>query len=798
MAVISYHSASFFYAKILKILHISKEIDIYFADIQLININSVNPKYRILTLSEIDDDSPKKAKKDGSQLKVWCPECKDNHRHRSLQYDVKTGAFYCFYCGLHGRIQFGTVDNDKPLYSNTISKPISSKPISPKGNKISSKDFSAKQTDETATRLTDYVSLSDDILATIADISLDPNEKNSQQLAVRRYLEEQKISLQRAHNMRWGVANIHVKLKDEEQGKLRTCVVYRNYVDGICCNAKFRTVSRIRKTVIRNGQQVQIETVEKGFTQESAFTPTAPYNIDCINPKKVDGLWFLVDSKVYGSGFMVYGDHPDDNSINYKPSARLEETLARARTINPQQESINHKPSSINPNDEIHKPLTINHKPSSINPDVEIHKPLTINHKPLIITEGEKDCLTLRHIGFRYVISMSNGAQTDPQKTFEAFRSWLEPFRKIVICGDKDKPGRQMVQRLTEYFDDREVFTVDWDQRQFGKDITELFQLHGEELARDIVLHAEPVLRNDIVDYCSPEDMDEICNMGCDPERADKYSVGIGPLTDRHFMLTPEGGLIIVTGTPNTGKTDWLNFLTTLLMAKRGSDVCYCSFETPNKKRHLARLAQEWIGSTPAQALTREQHLQFVRCVVEKAHHLRLRRERPTAANILRKAETVLRKHPRMEYLVIDPYLYMDLGRGRGVTETEAIKEMLPVVQEWAQDHHVWVFIVAHPRKLNKEDGTDEFERIDMYTIAGSANWANIADYILTLERVRKDDGRVDYTRMDVLKVRDQEVCTPGTVYYQRQTCGRYDERKDIEACTQHRGTNDVQPWPLF
>lgn len=404
----------------------------------------------------------------------------------------------------------------------------------------------------------------------------------------------------------------------------------------------------------------------------------------------------------------------------------------------------------------------------------------------------------MRHIGFRYVISMSNGSQTDPQKTFEAFRTWLEPFRQIVICGDKDKPGRQMVQRLTEYFDDREVSVVDWDQRQFGKDITELFQRHGEELARDMVLHAEPVQRNDIVSCCSPEDMDEICDMGCDPERADKYSVGIGPFTDRHFMLTREGGLIIVTGTPNTGKTDWLNFLTTSLMAKRGSDVCYCSFETPNKKRHLARLAQEWIGSTPAKALTREQHLQFVRCVVEKAHHLRLRRERPTAANILRKAETVLRKHPRMEYLVIDPYLYMDLGRGRGVTETEAIKEMLTVVQEWAQDHHVWVFIVAHPRKLNKEDGTDEFERIDMYTIAGSANWANIADYILTLERVRKDDGRVDYTRMDVLKVRDQEVCTPGTVYYQRQTCGRYDERKDIEACTQHRGTNDVQPWPIF
>lgn len=64
-----------------------------------------------------------------------------------------------------------------------------------------------------------------------------------------------------------------------------------------------------------------------------------------------------------------------------------------------------------------------------------------------------------------------------------------------------------------------------------------------------------------------------------------------------------------------------------------------------------------------------------------------------------------------------------------------------------------------------------------MYTIAGSANWANIADFIVSLERVRKSATHTDYTRLSVLKVRDQELCSPGEVIYVRQGCGRYDER---------------------
>ena len=77
---------------------------------------------------------------------------------------------------------------------------------------------------------------------------------------------------------------------------------------------------------------------------------------------------------------------------------------------------------------------------------------------------------------------------------------------------------------------------------------------------------------------------------------------------------------------------------------------------------------------------------------------------------------------------------------------------------------------VAHPRGLKT-----------VYTISGSANWANLADFILTVSRISEPDRA--FTRIDMLKVRDQELCRTGTVYYTRRPCGRYEEHESEEEC---------------
>ena len=408
----------------------------------------------------------------------------------------------------------------------------------------------------------------------------------------------------------------------------------------------------------------------------------------------------------------------------------------------------------------------------------------------LIITEGEKDVLSLLEAGYRYVISVPNGASCEPEKAFEAFESWLAPVNDVVLCGDTDLPGRTLVHKLANYFGPRSLVI---DLPADCKDISDVLATYGVETVRNIIEAAYPVATDDIITV--EERMEQVLDVlnGC----YDKgYEVGFGPLTDRVFHPTDIGGLIIVTGKPNSGKTDFLNDLTCRLMMKTGRHVCYLSFEVPDKNKHIAHLVKLALGQVNTTRYTREELAPLIGYLHAHMVHLDLHEVSPTPAHILERADRV-RRTMSIQYLVIDPYLFMEVETGRYSSETQAIKAMLTQVQTWGRAHGVWVVIVAHPRKLMKLWGSNESEDIDMYTIAGSANWANLADFILSITRVDEEDKR--YTRLDMLKVRDQDLCRKGSVLYVRQPCGRYDERESVEqVIAEMQGRvleRDTGPW---
>lgn len=408
----------------------------------------------------------------------------------------------------------------------------------------------------------------------------------------------------------------------------------------------------------------------------------------------------------------------------------------------------------------------------------------------LIINEGEKDTLTLLEAGFRYVISVPNGAATDLKKIFEAFTPWLDQVDEFVICGDTDLPGRTLTKHLTDYFGARSLLIhLPGD----CKDINDVMTAYGPDVVREIIDSACPVRSADIVTV--GERGQEIMNV-LHGEYDHGYEVGYGPLTDHVLHPTDQGGAIIITGKPNAGKTDFLNDLTCRLMAKTGRHVCYLSFEVPDKNKHLAHLVRLMLGKANTTQYKPEQLQPLVDYLDAHTVHIDFQEAPPTPDNIIARAEQVRRRMP-LEYLVIDPYLFMEVDNGQGTTETQSIKSMLTRMQTWGRNNKVWVIIVAHPRKLAKLSGQNELEDIDMYTIAGSANWANLADFIFSISRIDKPD--LAFTRLDVLKVRDQDLCQTGSVLYVRQPCGRYDERESEEQIMAEMNgrmmPKDQEPW---
>lgn len=423
--------------------------------------------------------------------------------------------------------------------------------------------------------------------------------------------------------------------------------------------------------------------------------------------------------------------------------------------------------------------------------------------RQLIITEGEKDRLTLMTCGFPYVLSIANGASTNIEESHEAFDEWIQQAGEIIICGDTDRPGRRLVKLLIEQYQTRAKVTT---LPQGKKDISEVYEAFGSREVQRIISEAQGISDADIYDLSEhKEDILDIMMGNYDHG----YEVGMGGLTDGIFHPTSEGGLIILTGRPNSGKTDFLNCLMAHLMYHNQKRVAFFSFEKPIKGKHVRKIARIALGvrntenmdgaESPEEA--RQENQKVLDYLSEHMVDFDTKTRLPDSNYIIGMMEAMMnRKKQKIDYLVIDPYVFINMTEGGSrATETEKVRLMLTKLQAWSRTRHIWTVVVAHPR-IQYKDGHEAFPPLDIYSVAGSAQWANLADFLLTVNRISKPEEGKMFTIVEMLKVRDQEFCHPGKVYYVRQPCGRYDERESENDCIAEamQGkvlAKDDEPW---
>ena len=434
---------------------------------------------------------------------------------------------------------------------------------------------------------------------------------------------------------------------------------------------------------------------------------------------------------------------------------------------------------------------------------INLLRPDAQSIRQLIITEGEKDRLTLMTCGFPYVLSIANGASTNIEESHEAFDEWIQQAGEIIICGDTDRPGRRLVKLLIEQYQTRAKVTT---LPQGKKDISEVYEAFGSQEVKRIIAEAQGISDADIYDLSEhKEDILDIMMGNYDRG----YEVGMGELTDGIFHPTSEGGLIILTGRPNSGKTDFLNCLMAHLMYHNQKRVAFFSFEKPIKGKHVREIARIALGvrntedmdgaESPEEA--RQENRRVLDFLSEHMVDFDTKTRLPDSNYIIGMMEAMMnRKKQKIDYLVIDPYVFINMTEGGSrATETEKVRLMLTKLQAWSRTRHIWTVVVAHPR-IQYKDGHEAFPPLDIYSVAGSAQWANLADFLLTVNRISKPEEGKMFTIVEMLKVRDQEFCHPGKVYYVRQPCGRYDERESENDCIAEamQGkvlAKDDEPW---
>ena len=138
----------------------------------------------------------------------------------------------------------------------------------------------------------------------------------------------------------------------------------------------------------------------------------------------------------------------------------------------------------------------------------------------------------------------------------------------------------------------------------------------------------------------------------------------------------------------------------------------------------------------------------------------------PTPEYINTRFEAVIKKH-KVDGCVIDPYNQLDNDiKKAGGREDMYLSSFLSKQKRFAQQHQIYMIIVAHPKGTISKNGSGDFECPDIYDLAGGAMWGNKCDNIICVYRPfhRSAPGN-GLTRLISQKIKKQKRNgTPGEV----------------------------------
>lgn len=123
--------------------------------------------------------------------------------------------------------------------------------------------------------------------------------------------------------------------------------------------------------------------------------------------------------------------------------------------------------------------------------------------KRLVICEGMVDALSLYEAGVGNVVSVPSGCNN--LDFCELCWDWLEKFNQILLFGDNDAPGQEMVSALIKRLgEDRCFLPGEYPMRPDGlkpcKDANEILYFYGPDTLRELVENAEEVPMRGVID----------------------------------------------------------------------------------------------------------------------------------------------------------------------------------------------------------------------------------------------------------------------------------------------------------
>jgi twinkle protein len=356
----------------------------------------------------------------------------------------------------------------------------------------------------------------------------------------------------------------------------------------------------------------------------------------------------------------------------------------------------------------------------------------------VIIVEGEVDCLTMYEAGFFNVVSVPNGAGTGQAQLKYLDNCWqqFEDKTHIYILTDNDDPGNNLRDELSRRLGKDRCYKTAYPEG--CKDANDVLLKHGKQMLQQII---ETARKWPIDGLITMDDVyDDVVNY-YENGYPKGYDSGIGEFDE---LLTFSGGQItIATGSPGSGKSEFIDYITTCLARRHNWKFSVCSFENP-AAIHVTKLMEKFVGLSfnyrkdPAHRMNVDEFKEAIYLTDLYFSFINIMQVDVTIQGLLDKLKEVVLK-TGIKGIIIDPWNYIEHKIPQGYSETQYISEALTLIKEFAIKTDTHVFIVAHPKKLIK-DQSGQFPPATMYDISGSAHFFNKTDNGISIHRNFKDN----------------------------------------------------------
>ncbi|MCR5266765.1 MAG: toprim domain-containing protein [Cyanobacteria bacterium RUI128] len=354
----------------------------------------------------------------------------------------------------------------------------------------------------------------------------------------------------------------------------------------------------------------------------------------------------------------------------------------------------------------------------------------------LIWVEGEVDVLSLAEVGIN-AVSVPQGAQEKKLECIENCYEFVDRFKEHVIAVDNDANGDILKQTLLDRLGKLNCKIVNWKQYKDANDVL----VAGDNLT-EFIENAETLSPKGIISYY--DQLDEICNYVYGKDE-NFYSTGWANLDNLIKLRT--GYMMIVTGYPSRGKSTFVDNLLINLSKQYGLRHLVASFESTIATRYITLL--EMYTQKPFYKLKQDDEILGDNYDFINDHFYSFDIDRLwTVDEICEETELAIKRYG-IKTLVIDPYNRLN-NKFTNNREDLYIGQMLAKLSMLAKKLDILIIFVAHPRKPDGEKSPS------LYSISGSGDWYNMADYGIIVHRSRETNGKLsNYPFVFVEKVKN-------------------------------------------